>query len=235
MPTSRQFTPNQVVAILGISPSGGGPTNKKTSAPAGGGQDPLGLAKAVGQRMVYESREAFRNQEWNGKKWPERYPNQGQPKVNVAGIVSDLRQGFKPAKRRFVARPALEDTGRLIGSITYRAKGPFEVEVGSNVPYASLMQTGGISRQSVSKSVRKNLAQFLRDLRGTKKGSKKKGQKRKKRKKGPKDLIAQRLGFLFSVEQLETQIVPRQFLGVNEQIEKALAKSIESYFDKFGG
>tara|TARA_R110000824_G_scaffold89186_1_gene218906 strand:+ start:845 stop:1378 length:534 start_codon:yes stop_codon:yes gene_type:complete len=177
--------------------------------------------------MVFESREAFRNQEWNGKKWPERYPNQGQPKVNIAGIVSDLRQGFKPSKRRFVARPALEDTGRLIGSITYRAKGPYEVEVGSNVPYASLMQTGGISRQSVTKSVRKNLAQFLRDLRGTKKG--------KKRKKGPKDLIAQRLGFLFSIEQLETQIVPRQFLGVNEKIEKALAKSIESYFDKYGG
>jgi phage gpG-like protein len=228
VPTSNEFTPAQVAKLLGVSIGGDRPTGKMPSASAGG--DPNGLAKAVGQRMVFESREAFRTQSWDGKDWLKRYPNQSDPKVNVAGIVSDLGQGISPPKNRFQDSPVLEHTGRLVGSITYRVKGPSEVEVGSNVKYASRMQTGGKSVQPITETVRSNLADFLRGLRGKKK--RKRGERRQKTRK---DLIAEKLGFLFAIDVLETDIVPRTFLAVNDRIEKALAKSIESYFDKHGG
>ena len=223
MPTSKELSAAKVAALLGVTIGGGRATGKPPTASTGGAPDPNGMAKVVGQRMVFESRQAFRDQSWSGRKWPERYPNQGTPKVNIAGIVSDLRQGFKPPKRRFQARPVLEDEGHLFRSITYKVRGPLDVVVGSNLKYAGLMQTGGLSRQSVNKTVKSNLADFLKSLRG-----------KKKKATGTKALIAQRLGFLFAVDQLETKIVPRTFLAVDERIEKALAKSLETYFDKFG-
>jgi len=49
---------------------------------------------------------------------------------NVAGIVKDLNAGGFPKGRRFQPRPAVVDTGRLRGSLTWEVRGS-ELVVGS--------------------------------------------------------------------------------------------------------
>jgi phage gpG-like protein len=84
------------------------------------------------------------------------------------------------------------------------------VEVGTNVPYASLHNFGGVSKsEKISGTVRKNLWAWL--------------------KKQNKDLKG-RLGWLlnrkFKDQKLEQKVPKRQFVGVTLQTRKAIKKTI---------
>ena len=166
--------------------------------------DPSKALKQIGVMMVAESQASFKAQRFGQKAWRER------GKVNVFGIIADFAQGRrKPPARRFETRPALRDTGRLANSIAFQVKGTI-VEVGTNVPYASLHNFGGISKsEKISDTVRQNLWAWLKKQNNELKG---------------------RLGWLlnrkFKDQQLEQKVPKRQFVGVTFQTRKAIQKTI---------
>lgn len=93
---------------------------------------------AIGIMMVSESQRAFQEQRFGNDAWqPRSVPN-------IFGLLQDFADGRdEPKPRRFDARPALEDTGRLRMSIAHRVLNKSTVEVGSNLPYAQVHHAGG--------------------------------------------------------------------------------------------
>jgi phage gpG-like protein len=174
-------------------------------------QNPEALLKRFGALMVRESSQAFQAQEFDRRRWPERYPNHGSPVVNIAGILSDFNRGKSPPSRRFADRPALVDTNELRRSLTYRVNPAGRaVEVGSWLDRASRHQEGGTSTQAVSDDAKANLAAFLRTRRG-----------KPYRKK---------LGFLFHRETLTTTVHARPFVGLTESTAPTLSRAAARYF-----
>lgn len=150
---------------------------------------PAPFLKQAGVLLVARTQAAFQKQRRvPGKAWLARSV------PNVAGIVADLARGSSVKSRRFDARPALVDTGQLRNSITFRVAGRTTVEVGTRLPYASIHQTGGVSRQRITPRVLEGLAAFL-----------------KKRKD-----LSPVLGFLFRLRDrdLETRVPARPFLNL---------------------
>lgn len=120
-------------------------------------KNPARALKQIGVLMVAESQRAFKAQSFGTTKWEPRAP------VNVFGIIADFHAGRrKPLARRFDRRPALRDTGRLMSSIAYEVKGDM-VEVGTNLGYASVHQTGGeVESEPLTESVRRALSRWLK-------------------------------------------------------------------------
>lgn len=113
----------------------------------------------AGRYLVAKAREAFSKQGRDGKgAWVPR----GVP--NVAGILSDLERGNSIAERRFDARPAGMDTGRLRAAVFYEVRGDYVV-VGSRVHYAKKFQEGGATVIPVPKSTAAKLRRLLGGLR----------------------------------------------------------------------
>lgn len=163
----------------------------------------------IGALALARAQRAFREQRGPGGAWPPR----GVP--NIAGIVADLASGGSIKSRRFDARPALRDTGRLLGSLAFRRIASNAIEVGTTVPYASLHQRGGESSQRVPRSIIEPLARFLRR---TRKAGRKAGASQASRDRND---AAKRLGFLFHLARtgapLITRVPARRFIGVTDE------------------
>lgn len=182
-------------------------------------RNPAGLLRQIGMILLEDSQRAFDEQRFGDKAWPERYPRQKPPRVNVAGIVADFAAGRKtPPKRRFQPRPAGLDTGMLRRSLQSASKAirpqAWSVFVGTTVPYAGKFHAGGKSRQTVTSTVKKLLAAFLR--------------KKKNR------IYGQRLGFLFRRSALETKSPARPIVGVTARAEKRINLLIREWFEGGG-
>jgi phage gpG-like protein len=120
--------------------------------------DPSAILKSIGALLVADAQQAFKEQQFDKKQWPPRGA------VNVMGIISDFAQGKgSPPKRRFETRPALKDTGHLSRSISFKLVGNNRVEVGTNVPYASVHQKGGeVESAKLTNDVVTALAKWLK-------------------------------------------------------------------------
>ncbi len=176
----------------------------------GGGGNPGDLSrilKAVGEMAVSDAQRHFDDQEFNGRPWKRRYPNQSPYTINVAGALADLSTSGNIKARRFSDRPAGIDTGELRNSIASRKVKSDTVEVGSTVPYAATVNFGGFSTQPVTPQAKRNLARFL----------KKKSNKR----------FGEFIGFLFKRDELRTRVTARKFIGVTPQLEKDIAELVE--------
>lgn len=174
------------------------------------------LLDSIGLLMVAESMQAFEQQSFGGEDWPERYPNQSSPFINVAGAVRDFASGrSEPKDRRFDRRPALRDTSRLMSSIAHQVQGGDTVEVGTTVPYASVHQFGGTSSQPVTQATKTRIASWLK----TAKGKPFRG----------------KLGPVFHVEQWETDVVRRPFLGITPALEKDIPEMVAEHIREEAG
>lgn len=166
--------------------------------------DPSKALKQIGVMMVAESQASFKAQRFGRKAWRERSP------INVFGIIADFAQGRRsPPARRFETRPALRDTGRLANSIAFSVSGKV-VEVGTNVPYASLHNFGGVSKsEKITLTVQQRIGKWLA--------------------KQSEDL-QERLGWLLGDqardEQLEMRVPKRQFVGITIKTRKEIRKTI---------
>lgn len=172
------------------------------------------LARPVGMIVLSHAQRAFDEQRFGGEQWPPRYPNQSDPVVNLAGLISDFDRGAtNPRPRRFQRRPAGIDTGILRRSLTpargMTARG-FSVEVGSTVPYAGRVQFGGESRQAITKEIKDRMARWAKRAR-------KRGMKEEVRKIGP----------LFRKTVLVTNVVPRPFLGFTPDLIREIIAHVE--------
>ena len=171
--------------------------------------EPGPLLSRLGLLLVRESTKAFAEQSFDGVAWPERYPGQPTPRVNIAGVVADLNAGRNPSRRRFDPRPANVDTNSLRRSISSRVDVASQsVEVGSWLAHAGRAHGGGETVQPVTGEVKRGLKLLLRrrpDLRP-------------------------RLAFLFHRTQLRTEVTPRPFVGVTSRTAPLLTAAAERYF-----
>ena len=155
------------------------------------------------------SQRAFVDQRFGTSVWPPRYPNQQIPPfANVAGIVADFNRGMNAPSRRFEKRPALRDTGEMLNRLRGSASasfGDFEVTYKSDVPYADTHQTGGKSTQPVSPQAKTMLKKLL--------------------KRRPE--LRPRLRFLLTIDELETEVNERPFIGVTEETKPKIVSTVE--------
>lgn len=168
---------------------------------------PRALLDAVGQVAVSYFMLAFERQGLGDKSWPERYPSQQPPRVNVAGVLADLNAGRTVPERRRDPRPVLMDTGRLRNSFAHRVLDDSTVEAGTTVEYATAHHLGLTTTQPVTKQAKAGLAKLLRQAAW--------------------DEYRGQLGFLFGLEQLETRHPKRPLVGwtpeLGEMVGLALA------------
>ena len=83
------------------------------------------IMKGLGALALGYAQSAFDKQSLGADLWKERYPKQTGAKVNIAGIVADFIAGKNPPNRRFEARPAGIDEGKLkrSGKVTEHQEG----------------------------------------------------------------------------------------------------------------
>lgn len=170
-------------------------------------RDPQDLLNLVGLFMVGRTQQAFRDQGRGGISWP------GRAVPNRIGILRDLEAGRRPPERRFEARPAGIDTGRLRASIAYRVQGDSTVVVGSNLPYASDVQRGSTVSISVTGSLRTALAEWLKSLDG----------ERKKQ-------MRSAFGWLFRAGVFTSSVPARPFVMVTDDDRKQIRSMAIKFF-----
>lgn len=169
--------------------------------------------RQIGAVLVSQGQRAFETESFGDEPWPERYPSQSEPFINVAGAVADLTAGGSVKARRFQRRPVLSDTGLLRGSLAWRLAGSHAVEAGSVVPYAGLHQHGGESSQPVTATTKKGLIAFLKSKRG----------------KPYRGKLGWLLNRKLGVTSLTTKVHARPFLGITKTVEEEIVGIIEAH------
>lgn len=121
-----------------------------------------------GAILSAESQAAFQKQGFDGRGWPELYKGVKRGRfLNIAGALSDFSLGKKQPKfNRYQDRPALQDTNTLGRSISANLLDDNNLEIGSNLSYAGLHQSGGESRQEISNLAKEGIARFLFGVKG---------------------------------------------------------------------
>ncbi len=114
------------------------------------------ILDGLGALLVGQFQASWRQQKSpGGKPWPARMV------PNVAGVVADLNKNGNPKSRRFDARPAVVDTGKLRNSLSWSTEGGV-LRVGTNVSYASTHNEGGSTTHTLTPVGRRKLAMWLR-------------------------------------------------------------------------
>ena len=178
-------------------------SDEKLDKTIAGIEDPSEALKAIGALFTVKAQRSFREQKRGSISWAPR----GVP--NVAGIIGDFNKGQNPKARRFQARPAMIDTGRLRGSISWVVSGN-GVTIGTNVPYARKLQEGIASTVSLTFAGRQKLRQWYR------------GQSKRKRKEFGKEM-----GWLFRKTSITVTPSARPFLTIEDQDVKEVMKLVK--------
>lgn len=155
--------------------------------PIGGPEDAARLAAklrtpeaalaSVGAVVVAQAHEAFERQILGDVIWPERYPKQKEPFINIAPVVQKAGEGRAPTADDFRRRPALGGVqSELSQSIAFEVRGN-AVEIGSNRQdlKPGLFQFGGIGRIPITDTTRKTLGEWLLTSKGKPSKAKVKG------------------------------------------------------------
>jgi len=178
-------------------------------------EDPGDLLVILGRTAVSYSQLAFRRQRFGDEAWPKRYPNQKGPVLNIAGALADFNAGATaPKARRFVDNPALIDTKLLSKSIEQQALVPEGAEPyveigigGAAAEYGSLQNFGLESKQPITDGAKSNIAAFINTDAGAP--------------------YRDKLEPLLDKTELVTQLNKRTFVGVNQELERLLAATVE--------
>ena len=132
-------------------------------------ENPAPVLKQIGVVLLGEAQKAFTDQQLGTIPWPQRYPRQQPPHINIAGTLADFLAGRKnPPERRFQNRPAGIDTNQTKRSLTVAKAitvAGYVLKVTSATPGAGHLQHGGNTVQPVTKSAKKMLGDWLKRLR----------------------------------------------------------------------
>jgi phage gpG-like protein len=167
--------------------------------------------RKIGEVILKEARDSFRSESFQGTDWDPRYPNQkGSGEINVAGAVKDLNESPVIKSRRFSSTPALIDTGALLRSLNgmdaIRITDSKVVRVGSKLPYANIVQTGGKGNTiGFSGDFKQNLYIAKEEAEG-----------------GENEEAVNRLSYLFSQEEYTADLNPRPYLGMTSKTKRKI-------------
>lgn len=186
------------------------------------------LMKKLGVRMLAESQEAFKEQRLGDFRWPEKYPSQEEPFINVAGALEDFNDGrTAPQPRQFRRRPALVGSGDMMNSLSYEVLSPTEVQEGTNKKgkngesYPAKQQSGG-------KSVVRLTDDAVQKAKGwlfTKFGKVKKG----------KLEYAQKMAHALRTKIYVVRIIARPFVGFTENLIRDIIQISRDWMTARGG
>lgn len=168
---------------------------------------------AVGLAAVGYFQSSFDRQSFGSNPWPERYPFQLAPTLNVAAALERFNRGLQPLARHYESWPVLKGSGDLQRSITHRVSGDDEIEVGADpavAPYASLQNFGGKSRQPVTDLAKKRIRSFVKR----------------------KPAYAKHLRPLLAMDEKITNVIGREFIGVTPELESHLAGVLADAIEK---
>lgn len=205
-------------------------------------QRPERVLKQIGAVVLADAQKAFRDQALGEIRWAARYPRQSSPHVNIAGIVADFTAGRKnPPPRRFDNRPAGIDTGLTLRSLSPSksiSTSGYVVTIKSSSPNAAKINSGGTSRQTITKVVKDLLNTWMKKERKAYNRKVKKGLKDKSilsgtatvKKAGLRFGAVQKLGFLFSKKVLVTNVGKRPFLGITDEGKKKILQILTGQF-----
>lgn len=189
------------------------------------------LLKQIGALVTKECRRAFDFQRLGDIAWPERYPGQEAPTLNIAGALADFIGGrMSPKPNRFEDRPALVDEGNrggLKATITWSVRDGNTVQVGTNKTYAKLHQEGGISIQNYGKDTRERIANWL----FTKKSKSVRGYLKKAPRKGREGYV-KHLGPLLTASTHMQRVIRRPFIGVTDKTEEEIRRAVVLHFSR---
>lgn len=153
---------------------------------------PVVILKRIGALVTSRSQRRFNEQtDAEGTAWPERWT------PNIPGIIDDLQRGSSIKARRFEPRPVLLDTGRLRQSINWQLRSVNEVEIGTNVPYASTHQFGLERSIPVTDKVKTSLAAWLKTSVG--------------------NPWRPSLSWLLNKDQIDFTVLRREFIGIGDE------------------
>jgi phage gpG-like protein len=182
------------------------------------------LLRDIGRVILDEARKNFRRQSMGafrglvpGGKWKPRYPQQvDKEKVNVAGAIDDLQDSAVIKPRRFKGRPALIDTGSLLDSLNdtdaISIPKKYVVRVGTNLPYARLMQFGGKGNvKLLGEDFKSNLYEALQERKDVDGKYTDEGR-----------ALQSNMAWLFSQENYQADVNPRPFLGLTFNVRRRI-------------
>ena len=185
------------------------------------------LGEIIGRILESQAQRSFVEQRLGEFVWPERYPFQEDPFVNIASLVNWTNDGGEINSRFFDRRPALMATGGLAGSISARTKGK-ETEVGSKLPYAANPQWGIASTQTITPAAKGTIAKFIGEESDGSGGWRKKKNPGARQKEN-REKFWFKLFPILGLDELETQPVQRPFLGITPQNASDMQADLEFY------
>jgi len=154
--------------------------------------NPVSALKKIGVMVTSRTQDRFRMQVGpTGVRWPPPMT------PNIPGILMDLEGGPGVKSSRLMAGPALQDTGRLWGSINWRIVSSDTVEIGTNLPYAKLHQFGLNHVIPVTLRQKQNLNLFLHTQAGAP--------------------WVPHLRWLYGATEVDIQVITRPFIGLSDQ------------------
>lgn len=186
------------------------------------------LMKKIGARMLAESQDAFKEQRLGEFRWPEKYPSQEEPFINVAGALQDFNDGrTSPRPVQFRRTPALILSGDMLRSLSYQVLSPTEVEEGTNrkgpagEPYPSTQQQGGKSVVRMNDIGVENAKKWL----FTSKGKPRKGRIE----------YAQKMAHALRTKIYAVRVISRPFVGFTDGLVRDIMGIVRDWFTARGG
>ncbi len=198
-------------------------------------ENPKKVMKQIGVLIQNQAEITFEEQRLGRIRWKRRYPNQGEPFINIAAALRRFNQDRNPLSRHFERRPALIGERHLSRSVRTRSNitlmGTHEVQAGTTVPYADDHQKGATTRQPITDTAKKRIAKFI--------GSKRKF-KIKTTTMRPDGVVTQvkteatgamykkKLEPLLNKTELVTKLNPRPMFGLTKQLAEDIVELVES-------
>ena len=170
--------------------------------------------EAIGHILIAAAQKAFEDQKFGSFKWPPQYEGGTAPWIHIAGVASDLSKGESVKSTRFAPVDALKDSQDLWRSIDVRTVARGEVTVGSSVPYAKFHQWGKTAVQPVTGRMKEGLANAWRDADGDNKKA------------------LGKMWHWFRKDAITTRIRQRPFLGITDEIEDDIRRTVEMFVDE---
>lgn len=179
-------------------------------------EDPRPALSAIGALLVATSEAAFEKQRMGDVLWPPRYPGMEDPFINVAGALGDLNRGTFVKDRRLEKRPALVDKGLLRKSFTFNVLGLDSVRAGPSGPpasYAPQHHFGLDTVQPILPVARETLTKQRRKATGQ-----------------MKEALGA-LGFIYSLDEMETSVAPRPLVGIPDETAGEIGDLVKEFME----